>query len=221
MQSGLEVSAIKTEGESVSQDLTAAERSVIYRWLSSIFAREPSLVVLEAYDTADGQALLGGLGEIEPLAPLVDALRARTSGKSSNALNSVVLDLAGEFALLFLGVGGRRSVPPYQSFYVSAQARVMQNSAAQMQSELRGLNARLAEDFRELPDHIAVQLAAMVELTGTTPLQRQVEFIESRLINWIGDFRDRCIAAKPTGFYAIAASAMVGFVSADLSNLKG
>ena len=89
--------------------LSPGERAHVYRWLSGVFAREPSVETLEIYRTPDGRALLDGMESIAPLTPLVDAFRSRISTTGDAPLTTVALDLAGEYARLFLGVGGRRS----------------------------------------------------------------------------------------------------------------
>ncbi len=201
-------------------DLRAAERAGIYRWLSGIFAREPTVDALRIYGSVDGRALLDELGDIPALAPAAEAMHALVSDSTDAGLKTTALDLSGEFARLFLGVGGRRSAPPYQSFYVGAEGRLMQHTVSTMQIELKQLGARLAEGFPDLPDHIAVQLAVMGELVQTAGPVKQADYLKHRLLNWTDEFRDRCAAACPSGFYAAAASALVDFVRTDAASLE-
>lgn len=211
---------VEPTGKAVVLDLTAAERADVYRWFSGLFALEPTPETLSFYGSAEGEALLEGLGGVAELEPAVDAIRARISGATEPKLEAIALDLAAEFARLFLGAGGRRSAPPHQSFYASAEGRLMQHTAAQMQEELRLLDVRLADGFFDLPDHIAVQLAVMAELAQTAETAKQVDYLERRLLDWIGEFRDRCVAAAPSGFYAAATRALVAFIHADVARLR-
>ncbi|MCY6382798.1 TorD/DmsD family molecular chaperone [Hoeflea prorocentri] len=201
-------------------ELSGAERAGIYRWLSGLFAQEPTFATLRVYKAADGMTLLDELSAIEALAPAAEAIRTRVSGAPHRDLKTISLDLSGEFARLFLGVGGRRSAPPYQSFYAGADGRLMQQTAGAMQDELQKIDARLTKSFAELPDHISVQLAVMSELALTASPAKQVDYLEHRLLDWIGAFRDRCHAAAPESFYTVAAGALVDFVRADAASLS-
>lgn len=221
MRNDAGMTTVEPTGKAVVSDLTPAERADVYRWLSGLFAREPAPESLLFYRSAEGEALLEGLGGIEALEPVVLAIRARISRATEPDLAPIALEIAGEFARLFLGVGGRYSAPPYQSFYVNADGRLMQHTAAEMQEELRHLDVRLGDGFFDLPDHIAVQLAVMAELTQTADIAKQAEYLEHRLLGWIGKFRDRCVAANRAGFYAAAAGAVVDFVHADVVLLRG
>lgn len=200
-------------------ELSAGERAMVYRWLAGLFAREQTVEGLRRYRSAEGRALLGALGEIAPLAPAAATVGQRVSEISEDELPKRALDLAGAYARLFLGVGGRRSAPPYQSFYTGPEGRVMQEPAALMQRELRQRNRRLAAEFPEPPDHLAVQLSVLAELVETAPAAEQAAFLDARLLDWIGAFAARCAAADGTGFYAAAARALADFASADRAAL--
>ena len=200
-------------------ELSAGERAAVYRWLAGLFAREQTVESLRHYRSAEGRALLGALGEIAPLAPAAESVARSTTDIPEADLPGRALDLAGDFARLFLGVGGRRTVPPYQSFYSSPEGRVMQAPAAAMQGALRQRNRRLAEAFPEPPDHLAVQLSMLAELVETAPAAEQAAFLDTRLLGWIGEFAARCAAADRTGFYAVAARALADFAVADRAAL--
>lgn len=200
-------------------ELSAGERAMVYRWLAGLFAREQTVENLRRYRSAEGRALLDALGEIAPLAPAAATVGQRVSEISEDDLPKCALDLAGAYARLFLGVGGRRSAPPYQSFYTSPEGRVMQAPAAAMQGELRQRNRRLADAFPELPDHLAVQLSVLAELVETAPAAEQAAFLDARLLGWIGAFAERCAIADRTGFYAAVARALADFASADRAAL--
>lgn len=201
-------------------NLSKAERAGVYRWLSGLFAQEQTVDTLRHYRSGDGRALLEALRGIAPLAPAAATVQLRVADVSDADLPGRARDLAGAFARLFLGVGGRQSAPPYQSFYTSSHGRLMQEPAAMMQAELRRRDTRLAEDFPEPPDHISVQLSVLAELVETASAAVQAEFLDARLLGWIGAFRDRCVEGDSTGFYAAAARSLVDFTHEDAAALR-
>ena len=193
------------------------ERAAAYRWLSGIFAREPSAEAMAAYSGGDGQTLLAHIGSIAPLSDVAGALAELANDPDHEAR---ARDLAGAFAWLFHGVGGRRGAPPFASVYMSARGLIQQESAAQAAHDLARLDARLAADFAEPPDHVAVQLSMMAELVERGTPRIQAAFLDRRLLPWIPEFRDACIAGDRHGLYGMAARCMVGFLEADRAQLQ-
>lgn len=217
---GHDASEIRYSDTAMQIDLSAAERALVYRWLSSFFASEPTVETLDVYRSSEGGSLLLGLSGIAPLAPAVEAIRARVSGTSQAGMETLARDLSAAFSRLFLGVRGRRTAPPYKSFYVSDTGRLLQEPAARMQRELQRLGVRLTSNFSEPPDHIAVQLAVMAALANTADESEQAHFLDHQLRDWVGAFRDQCIVADEANFYTAMAHAMVDFIDADAAQLQ-
>lgn len=201
-------------------DPTRAERATVYRWLSGIFAREPSPDALRAYAGTAGDALLTALAEIHEVAPVAEMIQVWLPDASARDLKVISHDLAGEFAHLFLGVGGRRGAPPYQSAYAGSKARLMREQAGAMNDALRRCDARVAESFPEPSDHVSVQLALMADLAETADAEEQLGFLRRGLLDWTTEFRDRCAAVSRHGFYTCAASALVDFIAVDAARLR-
>jgi TorA-specific chaperone len=199
--------------------LGAAERAAVYQWLAGLFAAEPTVDALMVYRTAEGAALLQDLREIEALAPVADEVADWIRHASVADLRVIARDLAGEFAFLFHGAGGRRSAPPCKSFYVSATGRMMQEPAADMAQRLRQLDLRRDGGFVEPPDHIAVQLAVMARLATTAPPAEQAAYLADQITDWLDAFAARCARGTPYGFFAVAAAATRDFARADARDL--
>lgn len=197
-----------------TQDKDNVPRIVTYRLLSEIFARELSAARIAelAHATANGAT---SVTKNPALAPLFEKLKAL-----ENTGDEVEKELAGSFAFLFLGLGGRRSAPPYESVFVSEQGRTNQHPAAHMMRELTLLDLHIKKELPEPADHVAVELAtaaAMIEAEATP--ERQQAFLSDRLNVWLRDFASACERGDRSGFYAIAAHAAANFVAADLNRL--
>lgn len=208
------------------------QRSLVYRWLSGLFARELEPETLEAYQTAEGAALLDAL-ETEPaLQPLAAALRGLAADPQGRATR--LLDLRAAYARLFLGAGGVRSAPPYHSAYASEKGLLYQDQMVEMADLLAGLDMSVITDMKEPPDHIAIQLNVLAELadrsahhagTGSPPVRaqasrQQAAFIERHMLSWLPAFRDDCTAYDTSRFYALAASAATEYLKQDLARLS-
>jgi len=202
--------------EEIGAGLARAERAAVYRWRAGVFGREPPAGVMASYAGPEGQALLAHLGEIRPISAVAAAL-AELAGDPDRAARA--RDLAGAFAWLFHGVAGRRSAPPFASVYMSARGLIQQEAAAQAADDLARLDARLAADFAEPPDHVAVQLSVMAELVERGERRTQAAILDRRLLPWVPEFRDACVAGDRHGFYAGAARGMVAFLENDRAQL--
>jgi TorA-specific chaperone len=205
----------RAEAAGFGHGLTDTERGAVYAWLSGLLAREPSVAVLHAYRSAEGRLFVAETAGIQALGPLARAMTDTILEAPEDRLRSVSLDLSGTYARLFLGVGGRRSAPPFRSFYHGARGRLMQEPSAEMLAVLRDLDSRQSEAFNEPPDHLAIQLGVMAQLVAAGRRDRQTRFLHDQLLSWTGPFRDRCVAADPEGFYAATAMSLAAFLEAD------
>ncbi|TQV81777.1 molecular chaperone TorD [Denitrobaculum tricleocarpae] len=208
--------------------LTAPERAAVYDWLAGIFAREMSPQAIETYRGNDGRTFLNQMASHPPLVPLTDHIHRITAGRESP--ESLSMELSVRFASLFLGAGGKRSAPPYESVYSNDSNLLYQKQTAQTQAALSAFGLSVSDLFPEPPDHISVQLAFMAHLArragqaaSSRHLQEEYEvqrvFLATRLLSWIEKFLDHCVNADPDGFYTTAAVSMVTFVKDDAAHL--
>ena len=72
-------------------------------------------------------------------------------------------DLSVEYAQLFVGPY-ELLAPPYGSVYLDEGKRVMGDSTIAVKQTYQEYGLKLADDFKELPDHIAVELEFMYYL---------------------------------------------------------
>ena len=199
-----------------SNEEADAHRAILYRWLGSLFARELSLDMLAAYDTEEGQAFLELLmaadeGLFEELRRFI--VPGETSAETIKALG-------GDFSRLFLGAGGRRSAPPYQSAYEGESGRLYGDATGRMTVVLSELGMQLSDDFPEPADHISIQLDVMAMLTETASPERQIAFLDAHLMPWLPAFAERCKAFDQNGFYASASAALVAMIERDRDRLE-
>ncbi|WP_319529862.1 molecular chaperone TorD [uncultured Cohaesibacter sp.] len=199
-----------------SGDDTDSHRAIVYRWLGSLFARELSPDSLAAYGTEEGQAFLDLLMEID--APHFAELRGFLVPGGASAQTTKAL--GGDFSRLFLGAGGRRTAPPYQSAFEGETGRLYGDATGRMNAVLRELGMQLPDNFPEPADHISIQLDVMALLAETASPEQQIAFIDTHLMPWLPAFAERCRAFDLNGFYASASAALLAMIETDRQRLE-
>lgn len=201
----------------------ATERAALYRWLAGLFAREPGGGEIARYRGPEMAGVFAMLEDDPALAEGANSLRHVLNREVSD--DALAIDLASSFARLFLGAGGRRSAPPYESVYSGETGNTHGAATAEMQTLLRRYGLAPSGDFSEPPDHIAIQLTVMAELIGGEELEpsqsmrRQRDFLNRHLLSWTPRFLAACFEHDPSGFYAGLARLTGAFLERDLEHL--
>ena len=144
-----------------------------------------------------------------------------------------VEDLEVEYTRLFVGPD-RVLCPPYESVYredVSELERglLMGPSTVEVAKWYNSMGLRLKEDFKDLPDHIAVELEFMHYLcreelraldegdAGRAKRLRenQKRFFEKHLYMWVPMFVSRIFENTDSEFYKLAALLLKQFIEEE------
>jgi len=138
-----------------------------------------------------------------------------------------------DYAKLFMGPY-KLLAPPYGSVYLEGERLVMGKSTLDAQHRYREAGVDITEDFKEAPDHIAVELEFMHFLISNeieaiagqniegvvNSLQRQRSFLEDHLGVWVSEFADNMENNAATMFYRNSAKATKLFVNDDYRTLS-
>ncbi|MCW2306629.1 molecular chaperone TorD [Rhodobium gokarnense] len=209
----------------------AVERPLAYRWLAGLFAGELTAEALKAYGGPEGRVALASLEDEPAFRPVVARIRALSS--EPDRLRDRALDLAADYSLLFLGVGGPRTAHPYASAYLSAKGTLFQRPTSEMAETLRRLDIAVVDTMKEPPDHIAIELSVVAELAERAEtaalggdrheamrLQaQQAAFIDAQLLTWVPAFAADCHKHDRSGFYADLAAALAAYLHTDRERL--
>jgi TorA-specific chaperone len=181
----------------------------VWRWLAGLFAAPLAAAAVESYRHGEGGAYLRALRRLPALQPGIErmahALQLLPPGAAAAA------QLARAYTLLFSGVGGPATVPPYQSAFTEASGRLFGSAEGEMRGLLAKLDLHIAACGNEPADHLATELAVMAELIAAAPWPEQRDFLD-RLLAWIPAFSEACVALDRSGFYAGAALVLAGFL---------
>lgn len=190
----------------------------IAEWLAGIFAAAPTADTVISYRGRMGATLFASLAQ--------DATRVAGARRMQSALDieapAAVLapELAAAFTHLFDGVGGGKTVPPYESAHVGASGRLFQAPTDAMEKLLRRSDLSTDEAFREPSDHLSIELALLARLIRhDSDHETQAALLDDHLLVWVPRFADRCRAYDRTGFYAGAAQVLVAFLIAHRASL--
>jgi TorA maturation chaperone TorD len=202
-----------TENDSIT-----ATREDVYRLLAACYY-SPTPALLEE-------------GCCDSLSLLLQGIAPESSPFAENAAvaagNSTLEALAVEHARLFIGPF-QLVAPPYGSIYLDDAKTVMGASTAKVAAFYQACGLHLADDFHELPDHIAVELEFMsylafkqrqAEVSGDKGEGRRVvslqrEFLDRFLMPWLEPFTSAVILDGEAPFYQAIARCTTAFIHAD------
>lgn len=167
-------------------------------------------------------SMLDAATRIDPtLARHAQRLGADYAAESQDAL---LLD----YTRLFLGPN-HIIAKPYGSIWLEGQNTVMGDSTMAVQELYEQGGFDMREDFREVPDHIAVELEFLYlliyreneaqrngeteALQSKTALRRR--FLDEHLGRWIGPFASAVIAGAQSSYYGRLAELTVRFIDLE------
>ncbi|MEW6738744.1 MAG: TorD/DmsD family molecular chaperone [Nitrospirota bacterium] len=134
-------------------------------------------------------------------------------------------ELLVDYAKLFVGPN-ELIAPPYGSIYLDKERKVMGDSTIKTMELYREAGLAINDDFKELPDHIAVELEFMYYLvfketealeksdidTAHKFIKMQQEFLNSFLGLWINNFCEKIKNGTDNEFYLALAECVSAFI---------
>ena len=196
---------------------TALSRAVTYRFLSRMFASELDGGTLSSMQSGDTRQLINDLGFEPDLKEAVSWLTFNLDQREDDAAS--LMDLRVAYARLFLGAGGKRSAPPYISYYRTDRGSLSHPVVAEILNVYRDHGLVPDPSFTEPADHLALLLGFISDLAlKDVPIESQRDFIATYLAPVVGDFSADCTAYDPDGLYAAAAGLLQTYVRHDLGS---
>ena len=214
-------------------NLLSKNRQAFYQFLSRIFEKEVDNELLTAIRDKKNflsQPIEGLDKNMTRGLELVNGYLDSSSKKSSD---EICLELAVEYAGLFLGVWGK---PPHpsESIYGSVGGLVMQKERDEVLILYNSAGLVLSKNFREPEDHVAIELQFMSYLAGETAVaanahdQKKVKdliemqglFLKKHLGKWLGFMTHDVMETGHVDFYKGICLLTQGFVDEDLKTLK-
>lgn len=218
----------------------AKVRGSIYTLLSQCFMQPSKELVNSIIDGSLNDALQATLGLIEDskvtqhLAELKDFSIKSQKQPSEEFLK----ELKAEYSRLFVGPG-HVLAPPYESVYKTKNEDnkigiVMGDSTIAVKRFYQSAGLELSDDYKDLPDHITLELHFMGHLCNLeldsahegrkeeqeSVHKMQVEFLNTHLGNWISDFSQAVSIATNSAFYRGVAKLTETWIEIEIYELE-
>jgi TorA maturation chaperone TorD len=137
-------------------------------------------------------------------------------------------ELSIEYAKLFVGPFELKA-PPYGSVYLEKERRVMGDSTMEVLQMYQQAGLTIKENFKELPDHITVELEFMyylifreIEFINTSKydeaakcLEKQNIFLHQYLGQWMWEFCEKIKGGTDNEFYQSLGECVLNFVNGE------
>ena len=174
----------------------------LFGWLSALFAASPNLEAIAAHRRGAASAWMRRLAAEPALAPGLRKMRRVLDGDADD--KEIQAKIERRYLLLFEGVGGPRTAPPYESVFTpGAEWRLFQEPTAEMEALLAECDLSVSDDFALPADHLAVELALAAHLAARHD-PRAYAMVD-RLTRWAPRFAAAVAAVDEDGFWAGAA----------------
>lgn len=210
----------------------ATARGALYGFLSGAFAEPPS------------EHLLADLRDPE-FAELLGQMFDRTFAEELQASVAAETDAAATLRQAFMDlfkVPGGRYVQPYESVYRDTReingrqvgGLLMGPSAAAVQKWYRLAALEISPEFKDLPDHIALELHYLAHLCereaefgragddakATRAREMERDFLKAHIVTWMPDLAAKIAERSDNRYYRVLARLAVEYSQRDLENLE-
>lgn len=196
------------------------ERSNLYGFLASVYREEPTRALLRHIKEPGFRAALAEAG-----VTLGDDLLDRPE-------DELLEDLAVEFTRLFIGPGPH--VPPNSAVHMEGEGGLLWGpSTSRVKRFIEDTGFEYRSDYRELPDHISVELEFMQELTAREAealgkddedtllalRHTQKEFVTKHMALWVPVFCDKVMQKADLSFFRDMARLTKEFIGSEAAEL--
>jgi TorA-specific chaperone len=188
-------------------------RSRVYQLLSALFAKEIDPQLRDELNGQPAQEFLQQLATEPQFSAEVKTIQRTLAGLQTE---DDLLELAADYCGLFL-VGSKQSASPYASLYSDeAKPTIFGQQHQQMTIFLQQHQLQLPSDFAEPADHLAVILAYGGHLTLNATESEQLQYLQSQLNIWLGQFVTQVVKTDPGDFYSALAQLTAAWVQSEI-----
>lgn len=170
------------------------DQARVYRFFATIFRDEPALPVVAA---TVAPAFVEAVRNVEAALPAPRGMAERLAALSPADLHA---ELRHEYADLFLNAGVN-PVFPYESVHRSGIPVVQQEPVFALRRLLRSLDLSVDPDFRDLDDHVAVELDLCAELLEQGRPDAYELFFRDTIQAWVPLFAEQLMNCAEHPWY--------------------
>ena len=119
--------------------------------------------------------------------------------------------LAVEYTRLFINATPKVPCPPYESMY--RENVIMGDSTLDVMDSFSRAGLKVAGNFRDLPDHVAVELEFLYYLMNSGHSEEHISFMKEHFSTWVSKFCQDVEKNDRIGFYRHAAMILREFIN--------
>ena len=212
-------------------------RRLMYAFLSRMYEKEISLDLLRELLDERNPFLKSESLELagdEKLSRGFETLKGYLKVAARRDLNQVKLELAVEYANLFLGIK-RKPPHPSESLYTSQEQSMYQEPRDRVLSSYWEAGVDKTKEYREPEDHIAIELQFMEYLCRKTVeairkgereeavkyLEFQDRFVGDHLTKWVPQLVSDILESAEVDFYKAIGEITDAFIAIDEKAVAG
>ena len=197
-------------------------RSRRYQFLSTLYRDEVSAELVAAMQKNE---FLEGLNEAVTGCGFIDLMsgaKLMTEYLQSGQADGLYRQLRFDYADLFLNAGPN-PVFPYESPIRSGEPVVMQEPVFELREYFRKAGVRKNPGYKDLEEHIAVQLEFLRYLLDKGNEELYLDFFKNKYCKWVPAFCDQLVAAAPSenSFYQGLAAFTRGALMCESLRIEG
>lgn len=195
-------------GDESQQTDTYPALAVVIDWFARLLVAPPEQAVIGLCRSAETTMFLTEIGEKLQQSDLCRRLLDTLTNESAH---EVEYKLGYQYVMLFDGIAGPDSTPPYESFFANENGRLWQQPDTEMRKIMSALD--VSAGWRNEPaDHIALQLATLAEALRQKNGQC-VHCLYERLTQWVPLLDVAIERAAPASFYSDLVSLLIAFLT--------
>ncbi|MDH5355139.1 MAG: molecular chaperone TorD family protein [Gammaproteobacteria bacterium] len=194
--------------------------SQLYGFLATVYRKEPTTEFIRKIKSPVVSMALSEAG-IELEADFFDRAEAE-----------LIFDLAVEYARLFVGPG--KHIAPCESVHVPGGDQLWGEPAVAVQRFISQTGFEFKREYKDLPDHISVELEFMQQLSAAESKawaaadreeaekirDIEVSFLKRHLSLWVSKFCNQVIANTQAGYFRGMATLTQDFIATDVTELE-
>ena len=176
------------------------DQASVFAFFATILRDEPTFACVSALKSSPLQKHFTGNTDRKALSAMEASADRFNSYIQSMPTKDLHQQLCYEYADLFLNAGPN-PVFPYASVHVSQTPVVQQSPLFDLRRTLRSLNLHIDPAFKDLDDHICVELAVCAFLLEQGNTEGYATFFTQTLMEWALAFCDQLQDAAMSPFY--------------------
>jgi len=150
-------------------------RSTVYKFLSTLYRDEIPKDLIAKMQSVEFLEKLSVVPETCGIQILEEAIGQLVTFLKSGDTEKIYREMSYEYASLFLNVG-QNPVFPYESVHVSGEPVVMQKPVVKLREFFRNAGVHKSFDYKDLEEHIAVELEFLSYLLDKKMLDEFEDF---------------------------------------------